>query len=140
MADQGTKRVRQVEPSTKEADGSAKRIKSLPAALNNVFDRPSDWPAETGEIDLDIHDLPHASSDTEWWYVNGHCKAKDGREYSYFASFFRIFKEEDADGNDVHAHALNWAIVDNQTKRYHADPIVDRGTPQMLTKQLQNGK
>ena len=32
---------------------------------------PADWPGP-GPIDLDLHDLPHASSTMEWWYVNTH--------------------------------------------------------------------
>lgn len=127
------------EPSTVKSDGSVAVAAELPAASMGDFVRPADWPAEEGDIDLVVHDLPHASSDTEWWYVNGHAKAADGHEFSYFASFFRIFKEQDKDGNDVHAHALNWAIVDNKTQRYHGDPIVDRSTPTLLTSQLKQG-
>ena len=52
------------------------------------FVAPKDWPKD-GEIDLNIHDLPHQSSTTEWWYVNSHCKGKDGKEYSVFASFLK---------------------------------------------------
>ena len=26
-----------------------------------------DWPDKTGPIDLNVHDLPHESSDVEWW-------------------------------------------------------------------------
>jgi predicted secreted hydrolase len=49
----------------------------------------ADWP-QAGNIDLNIHDLPHHSSTTEWWYLNTHLKSKTGKEYSLFASFFRI--------------------------------------------------
>ncbi len=30
-----------------------------------------DWPC-AGTIDLDLHDKPHATSATEWWYYNMH--------------------------------------------------------------------
>ncbi len=30
-----------------------------------------DWPY-SGTIDLDVHDKPHATSATEWWYYNMH--------------------------------------------------------------------
>jgi hypothetical protein len=39
------------------------------------FLRPSersDWPSAVGPIDLSVHDLPHESSQTEWWYYNTH--------------------------------------------------------------------
>ena len=54
---------------------------------------PSDWP-EDGSIDLSIHDRPHASSTTEWWYQNGHLEA-GGQRYSFFAAFFRQVKGYD---------------------------------------------
>ena len=30
-----------------------------------------DWP-DAGPLDLTLHDLPHCSSATEWWYYNMH--------------------------------------------------------------------
>src|SRR5438067_437372 len=41
----------------------------------------SDWPGP-GPIDLALHDLPHASASTEWWYVNAHVETEDGRPLS----------------------------------------------------------
>jgi hypothetical protein len=38
-----------------------------------------------------------------------------------------------------HAHALNWAIVDVTGKKYYADPVLDRATPEILRKQLADG-
>ncbi|MBL6876073.1 MAG: hypothetical protein ISR01_04690 [Chitinophagales bacterium] len=55
--------------------------------LRNDFKRPSDWP-KGDVIDLDIHDLPHDSSTTEWWYINSHITSNTGKKYSVFASFF----------------------------------------------------
>src|SRR5688572_6369863 len=74
--------------------------------------RPADWPGP-GPIDLAVHDLPHASSTLEWWYVNAHLATASGRDVSLFASFFRtaVGRNEDA-GNHIYAHALTWALVD----------------------------
>ena len=43
----------------------------------------ADWP-KAGPIDLALHDLPHASSTTEWWYFNGilSYKRKSYRRYT----------------------------------------------------------
>lgn len=38
-----------------------------------------------------------------------------------------------------HAHALNWAIVDVKNQKYYADPILDRSTPEILKRQLEDG-
>ena len=46
----------------------------------------ADWPQE-GPIDLAVHDLPHRSSATEWWYVNTHVTTADGQDLSLFAAF-----------------------------------------------------
>ncbi|HRG91124.1 MAG TPA: lipocalin-like domain-containing protein, partial [Chitinophagales bacterium] len=62
-------------------------MKQTDSATSAKFFAP-DWP-QPGPIDLKIHDLPHASSSTEWWYMHTHIKAKGGREFSLFASFFR---------------------------------------------------
>lgn len=105
---------------------------------NSNFVAPSDWPGP-GPIDLNVHDLPHNSSDTEWWYINGHFVGEDDKQYSFFASFFRIAKDVLEDGTITHAHALNWAIVDVANKSYYADPILDPSTPEILKEQLIKG-
>ena len=56
---------------------------------------PSDWPT-AGPIDLAVHDLPHRSSTAEWWYLNAHLTAADGRAYSLFAAFFALAIDEGA--------------------------------------------
>ena len=66
--------------------------------------RPADWPA-TGELDLCVHDLPHASSTTEWWYVNTHLTTSEGLELSLFAAFFRVLVTH-ADGTSEHASEM----------------------------------
>ena len=55
-----------------------------PASLRTDL---SDWPG-AGAVDLATHDLPHASSTLEWWYVNAHVETESGRDLSMFASFF----------------------------------------------------
>ena len=57
-------------------------------AGNETNARPADWP-RGHEIDLSVHDMPHASSTLEWWYVNAHLQTVGGRQVSLFASFFR---------------------------------------------------
>jgi len=100
---------------------------------------PADWP-KAGPIHLPTADLPHDSADTEWWYVNGHVKdPSTGHDLSFFASFFRVVDGKNEDGSLTHAHALNWAIVDATAKTYHADPILDRKTPAILKRQLEDG-
>src|SRR5690606_41231820 len=79
--------------------------------------RPLDWPEKNGEIDLDIHDLPHASSATEWWYINGHFTGDNDQEYSLFASFFRkLIEVDEATGIPEYAHSITWAIIDVQNR------------------------
>ncbi len=59
---------------------------------------PADWPKRGEEIDLSVQDLPHDSADTEWCYINSHVVDANGRDLSFFASFFRIVKEADEHG------------------------------------------
>ena len=66
---------------------------------------PTDWPGP-GPIDLDVHDLPHASSTLEWWYQNGHITTTDGRHLSFFAAFFRQAKSKDKT-TGAHEYALH---------------------------------
>lgn len=80
----------------------------------------ADWPDKTGPINLRVHDLPHESSDIEWWYTNTHLRSITGREISLFASFFRIvvaYSQES--GEFEYACAVTWAITDVETNEYH---------------------
>lgn len=95
--------------------------------------QPADWPVP-GAIDLALHDLPHASSTTEWWYVNSHLVAADGRQLSLFAAFFRI-----ATGKNEHAHSLTWAISDTKTGQYLACSRVDPAAPKIGLDKIQKG-
>jgi predicted secreted hydrolase len=94
-------------------------------------ERP-DWPGPVGEIDLALHDLPHASSATEWWYLNTHLVDADdpAAQFSAFAAFFRVLKHTDASsGGRSYAHALNWALSDVGAKKYVQECVLDRDSP-----------
>ena len=80
---------------------------------------PLDWPG-AGPIDLDVHDLPHASSALEWWYVNTHFETADGRDLALFAAFFRELKGRHAvTGEPEYAHSIAWALSDAARQRFY---------------------
>ncbi|MGZ3438612.1 MAG: polyprenyl synthetase family protein, partial [Polyangia bacterium] len=100
----------------------------------------ADWPAK-GPIDLAVHDLPHRSSATEWWYVNTHVTTVDGHELSLFAAFFRIIKGKDeATGEPLYAHSATWALSDVGSKTYIARSFVDPSAPKMGLERIKNGR
>ena len=102
--------------------------------------RPTDWPGE-GPIDLAVHDLPHASSTLEWWYVNCHLETEDGRELSLFASFFRTaVGRDEPTGAYAYAHALTWALVDPAGQRYLPEALVDKDAPAIVRERLDRGE
>jgi geranylgeranyl pyrophosphate synthase/predicted secreted hydrolase len=99
-----------------------------------------DWPG-TGPIDLAVHDLPHRSSATEWWYVNTHCTLLDGRAMSVFAAFFRIVKGRDErTGELTYAHSCTWAVTDVAAKKYYSQSRVDPSAPAMGKERIENGR
>ncbi len=102
-------------------------------------DYPADWPSD-GPIDLGIHDLPHASSTLEWWYVNAHLTTDAGREVSVFASFFRTaVGRDELTGENAYAHALTWAYVEPAAERYTSESLVDHDAPAIALAQLDRG-
>lgn len=104
------------------------------------FTAPKDWPKD-GEIDLSIHDLPHQSSTTEWWYVNSHFKGKDNKDYSVFASFFRKLLEYDKVKEElVYAYSITWAIIDATDKKYYANSVVDKKAPKIGLERIRKGE
>jgi len=104
------------------------------------FNPPKDWPLE-GEIDLNIHDLPHESSTTEWWYINSHFEGKNGKSYSMFASFFRkLLKYDEEKKEMVYAHSITWALVDVEKKKYYANSIVDARAPEIGLERIKKGE
>jgi geranylgeranyl pyrophosphate synthase/predicted secreted hydrolase len=92
---------------------------------------PSDWP-QGDTIDLSVHDLPHPSSDTEWWYFNCHLADSKQREFSLFACFFMYRLPEQADM----AYSAIWALTDCQTESYTTYACVDKNTPTIALQKL----
>lgn len=101
--------------------------------------RPADWPAP-GPIDLRVHDLPHASATTEWWYVNSHLATASGRAFSLFAAFFRVVVKKHPDGRLEHAHSMTWALSDVEGKDYVARSLVDAAAPKIGLEKVKQGK
>ena len=101
---------------------------------------PADWPGP-GPIDLDVHDLPHESSTTEWWYVNTHVRTASGRPLSLFVAFFRIIHGKDeASGAPIHAHSVTWALTDPGSGMYRAVSRVDQRAPQIGLDRIDAGR
>ena len=100
--------------------------------------RPADWPTP-GHLDLCVHDLPHASSTTEWWYVNTHLTTSEGLELSLFAAFFRVLVTH-ADGSSEHAHSLAWALSEVKGQRYLAASLVEASAPRLGLEQVRRGQ
>jgi len=104
-----------------------------------VNQNPADWP-EDGPIDLSIHDLPHGSATTEWWYTNGHCVVEGNRRFSYFAAFFRkVQGYHPVTRAPRYAHSLTWAIHDVDGKRSAFVSRVDSSAPREGLRRLQSG-
>ncbi len=98
------------------------------------------WP-QSGPIDLEQHDLPHAAADTEWWYVNTHVETSDGRTLGLFAAFFRIIsKVDEATGAITYAHSMTWALSEPAAKRYIGESRVDERSPQLGLERLKNDR
>lgn len=97
------------------------------------------WPGP-GPVDLTKHDLPHAASTTEWWYVNAHLTAADGRAFSLFAAFFRIINAQRPDGSYEYAHSLTWGITDVAKKEYVARSFVDANAPTIGLERIKAGR
>jgi geranylgeranyl pyrophosphate synthase/predicted secreted hydrolase len=99
-----------------------------------------DWPGE-GPIDLAVHDLPHGSSSTEWWYVHGHARTSSGRRLSLFASFFRVAVGRDDDTGDArYVHSCTWALSDPQRRRYRCATRLDGQAPRVGLERMDRGE
>lgn len=100
---------------------------------------PNHWP-DPGQVDLARHDLPHAASTTEWWYVNAHLKSAEGRAFSVFAAFFRIINKQLPDGSYEYAYSLTWGISDVEKKEYVARSFVDANAPTIGLERIKAGR
>jgi geranylgeranyl pyrophosphate synthase/predicted secreted hydrolase len=104
-----------------------------------VKQNPADWP-EDGPVDLSIHDLPHGSSTTEWWYTNGHVVVGGERRFSYFAAFFRkVQGYHPTTRAPRYAHSLTWAIHDVDGERSTFVSRVDPAASKEGLRRLQAG-
>ena len=112
----------------------------MPIETGSMTAHPDDWPAD-GPINLEIQDLPHHSSTTEWWYLNSHLETVNGERLSLFASFFRIVLGKDEQTKELKfAHALNWALVDASAGKYYAESLVDPCAPEVGLEKLERGE
>lgn len=101
---------------------------------------PADWPGP-GPIDLGVHDLPHASSTTEWWYQNTHLETVTGRKLSLFASFFTIVsKFDEVTKRPDYAYSCTWALSDPARQAYIAESRVDKRAAAMGLKKMERGE
>lgn len=118
----------------------APSVQSSPVErVEPVVEYPLDWPEE-GPINLSVHDRPHASSTTEWWYVNGHCVAEHGRRFSFFAAFFRQVKgRHPVTGAFEHVHSVTWALYDVDGEHAYTVSKVDPQAPAEGLKRIKRG-
>ena len=104
------------------------------------IDLINDWPHE-GDIDLSIHDLPHKSSTTEWWYLHAHLRDEQGNEFGLFVSFFRHALSVDKNnGLYNYSHTVIWGLTDIQNKKYYTKSLVDKAAPKIGIKHLKDKK
>ncbi len=116
-------------PPSRGAAVAAKLVGEQDLDFDSYADHPLDWPGP-GEIDVALHDLPHASSTLEWWYQNAHLVTEDGRRFSVFAAFFRQLRGVDAvTGERTYAHSVTWAVCDVDRSRYVHSSGVDPSAP-----------
>lgn len=100
---------------------------------------PSTWPVD-GQIDLDIHDLPHHESVIEWWYQNCHLTSQDGKQLSLFASFFRMGNKDENSGKFTYTHSVVWSLTDAEEKKYCRDSLLDPSMPKQALKFLKKNE
>lgn len=116
---------------------SEARVPSARAALKPCPEG-SDWP-EPGPIDLAVHDLPHASSTLEWWYVNSHLELNDGRRVAVFAAFFRQLASETGAGEREYTHSVAWGLSLVAEGRFLSKVAVDQRAPEVGLRKLESG-
>jgi geranylgeranyl pyrophosphate synthase/predicted secreted hydrolase len=116
--------------------GSVQDSPDFTVQLPRVF--PEDWPLP-GPINLDIHDLPHASASLEWWYLNAHLETATGRRLGVFAAFFRQAWPSKWTDRSEHVHSITWAITDEDRGKFYPQCGVDRLAPELGLSRLGNG-
>lgn len=100
---------------------------------------PPDWPA-AGPVDLSLHDRPHGSSTTEWWYTNGHCVVSEGRRYSFFAAFFRKVQGQLSNSaTPRYVHSLTWSLLDVDAQKNHPVTRVDANAASEGLRRIKGG-
>ncbi|HMJ13069.1 MAG TPA: polyprenyl synthetase family protein [Polyangiaceae bacterium] len=111
---------------------------SAPPSGNRVV-RPTDWPGP-GPIDLKVHDLPHASSTTEWWYANSHVQVQDGRRFSVWVAFFRQLRGQNPKTLAYeYVHSVTWGISCLDEQKYIFYSGVDPCAPSEGLKRVRRG-
>lgn len=87
---------------------------------------PPDWP-RPGQIDLELHDLPHASSTLEWWYLNSHLELEGGLRIGVFAAFFRQLAAptETQASPPRYTHSIAWGLSLPDQRRHASKVAVD---------------
>ncbi len=119
---------------------SKNRKRTMQNTNKTISRFPQDWPTD-GPIDLAVHDLPHRSSATEWWYVNAQLESPTGNGYGIFASFFRILVDIDKQTDaPIYAYSLTWAVSDLRAERYVQASFVDREAPRLGLEKLDRGE
>lgn len=104
-----------------------------------MHDYPVDWPG-AGTVELSVHDLPHESATTEWWYVNGHIEAHTGGRYAFFAAFFRrVTGYDPVTQLPRYMHSLTWSINDLNDLNSVYVSRVDKGAPQEGMRRIEAG-
>lgn len=117
-----------------------KKAATKDSTINPKKFQAFDWP-EDGPINLAIHDLPHASSSTEWWYMHSHIVAKGNRQLSLFASFFKHAINFDKLTNKPnYAYSVIFGISDIDNKKYYTVSLVDKRAPQLGLEKLKTGE
>jgi geranylgeranyl pyrophosphate synthase/predicted secreted hydrolase len=76
----------------------------------------------------------------EWWYVNSHLRAADGRAFSMFAAFFRVDVSQADAAERTFTHFLTWALVDETTRRYFPNTALDHRSPSIALDDIAKGK
>jgi geranylgeranyl pyrophosphate synthase/predicted secreted hydrolase len=105
----------------------------------SVLERALDWPGP-GPIDLGTHDLPHASSSLEWWYVNSYITLAGGRTLGVFAAFFRQLASDPGEpGARAYTHSVAWGLSLADEARFSCKVAVDGRAPAVGLRNLDTG-